>query len=416
MIDTTVNNFYRDEILENVQSPVYQITAVDLAGNISLPSDSESANLIVITQVSGLVPVPAQLVKINSTETVSISCQVYSPGVTNLLGQGAGILGQVWLSKKGSFKTENGEYEQESEGYLFGVPTNWPGYNSYIAQVDAKFDSIDSNLLGIAFQFIDENNFYLLDWNEGKIEIKKVIGGSSSINLRIPATSYSFPSLSNTWITLKLKVAGSNFYAKAWRKGGPEPLDWQIFGKDDSLSSGAFALATYNARVSFDNLKVIKLDSVVSNFVVSSQEEWQTGETKTNVNISVYPGKMVMDLYVYGKATADNYLAGYPPSNANDGNDGTAWHVGAASAGNPHWIEIQFSNPKTIQKAGWKVQSGYNPKFFGPDDFSIQYYAGEQWNIAKSVTGWATTQGNWESELDTKGLSSSMVSHKSLDI
>ena len=294
-IDTTTNNKYEGGLLLGNQSPVYTVTAVDLARNQSSHSDSASATLIEIASVVSLYPGADKPIKMNNTETVTIFCQVYSPGVTDGAGKGESISGQVWLSKKGSYKIEEGVYTQESEGYMFGLPGNWPGYSSYIATVDAKFEGENSELLGMAFRLIDENNFYLLSWSEGKLKIKKVIEGSSPIDLYTPATVYSFPQLNNEWVTLKIKVMGSYFYAKMWQKGQNEPPEWQIWGRDDSLLSGGFALVTYNAKVSFDNLRITELEAAVSQFLVDSQADWEAGTYYHTEGISS-PGAVKLSL------------------------------------------------------------------------------------------------------------------------
>lgn len=96
-----------------------------------------------------------------------------------------------------------------------------------------------------------------------------------------------------------------------------------------------------------------------------------------NVLGAHYDGLVSFDSGVQVTVTGDSIWAPqYAPPNVIDGTPDTFW-ASVEAGPMPHWVEIAFSQPRTVARADVACRPGFLLR-----DFEVQYRAGEEWRTA----------------------------------
>ena len=131
--------------------------------------------------------------------------------------------------------------------------------------------------------------YYLALRSSNVVELKKLVGGSSTTLASAPVTVTL-----NTWYTLSITVSGNSL---SGRVNGGTPLT----ATDSQFSSGGIGVATFNASGSFDD--VVVSDSVVTPSPTATVTASPTGPTNP-------PGNNVADGWAAANALGQNGTTG----------------------------------------------------------------------------------------------------------
>lgn len=126
-----------------------------------------------------------------------------------------------------------------------------------------------------------------------------------------------------------------------------------------------------------------------------SSSRWRINisETQVTTNFTAiaeieFLDELDADMAIGGTASASASGGSNPASNAFDDSSATSWSSGTAT--NPQWIEYNFGAAKSPNKVRLTCTSTIGD---APRDFTIEYYDGANWQIAKTVSGlvWRTS-------------------------
>ncbi len=141
-------------------------------------------------------------------------------------------------------------YKQTSTSTTAHAYTGNSAWTNYSIQARAKALSLGSNgYFGLLVRFQSSSNYYALTLgNSGKVELRKKIGGSTTI---LASKAYSVTA--GTWYTMKLVVNGTAL--QGYVNGALE-----LSAADSSLASGKAGVFTYNTSAVFDDIFIEELN------------------------------------------------------------------------------------------------------------------------------------------------------------
>ncbi len=134
-------------------------------------------------------------------------------------------------------------------------------YSDFEATVEAQVVSSPTRVRELSVIFratTDLQNFYFIRlWSgstpgDDHFQLIKYIEGEPAL-LQTVTTDYL---TGGTWFVFKLSAKGDQVRAKVWKKGTPEPYQWDLTVTDPDHVSGLFALATYSTKGRFDNVRI----------------------------------------------------------------------------------------------------------------------------------------------------------------
>jgi hypothetical protein len=140
----------------------------------------------------------------------------------------------------------------------------------------------DSEDIGVMFRYQDDDNYYLLRWEDNafydKIHLWKFVGGTK-YELISPVT---VPIARNTWYTLKVDLSGNqitiSYVENEFLSDTPEQFTQVISISDSSFSDGTMALFTWkNSKAFFDDILVENDDHdilLLENFDYGTKDRW----------------------------------------------------------------------------------------------------------------------------------------------
>ncbi|WP_432973730.1 hypothetical protein [Dactylosporangium sp. CA-233914] len=170
----------------------------------------------------------------------------------------------------------------------------------------ATWSTSTDRTAGLMARYTDTNNYYMFIYEDGRLKIRKKIGGTIT-----DVTSKAFTLNTGTWYTFKGSVSGSA--ATMWVNGSQE-----LTGTVSGLSAGKAGLLSFNGDVRYDNvvandlagppttLDAFGLKKLNPSVGKEWFSNWRNGNARTyngNSNLSVDP-ELVMS---GGEFTADIY-------------------------------------------------------------------------------------------------------------
>lgn len=141
------------------------------------------------------------------------------------------------------------------------------------AQIDISEPAIAAGAVittGLMFHNVDSANHLQADlvWNTNNtvsVRLSQRVAGSPTTLNEVTVGSYTSVTVA-AWWTLKARLVGTLFYAKAWPRGTVEPSTWQVVGNTSALaaaggigvrSDGATGNTNLPVTVSYDNFSVV---------------------------------------------------------------------------------------------------------------------------------------------------------------
>jgi hypothetical protein len=124
--------------------------------------------------------------------------------------------------------------------------------------------SVNTSAAGITFRTLDGNNFYVLRYSGGALQLVKYIA-----NVATAMATLTIATTANTKYWLRFRAYGSSLQGMMWTDGATEGTAWQIAATDTTYTSGGvgmYALPTVSTNVWIDQLYVI--DNPLTDFVL----------------------------------------------------------------------------------------------------------------------------------------------------
>ncbi|MDC7224385.1 MAG: DUF4959 domain-containing protein, partial [Spirochaetales bacterium] len=149
----------------------------------------------------------------------------------------------LYTTVSGTWETEDGELQETSGGVAILILDDIDADGDSTISVDVK-SQLESKDAGLLVRYQDEDNYYTLALDDGKLKFKEKVSGSWS-TLESETCDYSTDSFS----AIAVSVEDSTF--TAYFEG-----EEQFSVSDSSLTSGSFGLKTSGNPAYYDDLEV----------------------------------------------------------------------------------------------------------------------------------------------------------------
>ncbi len=186
------------------------------------------------------------------------------------------------------YSTEGGDWEIYLDGSNYKLKENSGSSTAFIYQNDIVADDVvmsakvksqsSSNDAGIVAKYKDDNNYYTLFLDDGKIKLKKKVNGSWTT---LDDASFSFST--STTYKLGLDISGSSI------KGYINDTLY-VTGSDSSLDAGYFGMKTYKNKAIFDAFQIYYSGDVVE---VPESDTTAPGNV-SNLSVSAGDGEVTL--------------------------------------------------------------------------------------------------------------------------